>query len=58
MPNDSRSEMRSIKVHAAQTASAEKSRGATYAPQGRFEKEAREAFDDGWTADDELPLPR
>ncbi|MEO6408147.1 MAG: radical SAM protein, partial [Burkholderiaceae bacterium] len=50
--------MRSIKVHAAHAESAEKSRGATYAPQGRFEKEARAAFDDGWTADDELPSPR
>ncbi len=58
MPNDPRSEMRSIKVHAAPTETAEKSRGATYAPQGRFESEAREAFDDGWTADDELPSPR
>jgi DNA repair photolyase len=48
--------MRSIPLHAARAASAEKSRGATDARQGRFEKEARETFDDGWTPDDE-PSP-
>src|SRR4029078_4412262 len=58
MPNDQRSEMRSIKLHAARADSAEKSRGATHAPQGRFEKEAREAFDDGWTPEDEVASPR
>jgi DNA repair photolyase len=53
MPNDLRSEMRSIPVHAAHPAPAGKSRGATDARQGRFEKEARAPFDDGWTPDDE-----
>lgn len=58
MQKDTRSEMRSIKVHAARAESVEKLRGATHAPQGRFEKEAREAFDDGWTPEDEVPSPR
>ncbi len=58
MPNDQRSEMRSITVHAARTDTAEKSRGAISAPQGRFEREAREAFDDGWTVEDEATAPR
>ena len=58
MPNDQRSEMRSITVHAARSGGVEKSRGATYAPQGRFEKEDRQSFDDGWTHDDETPSPR
>jgi DNA repair photolyase len=58
MPNDPRSEMRSIRIHSTERMSAEKSRGATYAPQGRFEKEAREAFDDGWTEDDEVASAR
>ena len=58
MPNDQRSEMRSITVHVARADSAEKSRGAINAPQGRFEREAREAFDDGWTVEDEATSPR
>ena len=58
MPNDQRSEMRSITLHAARADSIEKSRGATHAPQGRFEKEEREAFDDGWTPEDEITSPR
>jgi DNA repair photolyase len=56
MTNDLRSEMRSIPLHAARTGPAERSRGAPDSRQGRFEKEARETFDDGWTPDDE-PLP-
>lgn len=56
MPNDLRSEMRSIPLHTALSGSVEKSRGATDARQGRFEKEAREPYDDGWTPDDE-PSP-
>ncbi|MBS0337964.1 MAG: PA0069 family radical SAM protein [Proteobacteria bacterium] len=48
--------MRSIPLHPARAGTAEKSRGAPDARQGRFEKDAREAFDDGWTPDDE-PLP-
>ena len=58
MPNDLRSETRSITVHAARANTVEKSRGATHAPQGRFETEARESFDDGWTQDDEIPGAR
>ena len=58
MQKDIRSEIRSIKVHAARTDLVERSRGATNAPQVRFEKEAREAFDDGWTSEDEAPSPR
>ncbi len=50
--------MRSITVHMARAEGVDKSRGATHAPQGRFEKEAREAFDDGWTIDEEAPAPR
>src|SRR3954451_9982985 len=33
-----------------------KGRGATFNPENRFRREGREAFDDGWDADDE-PLP-
>jgi DNA repair photolyase len=58
MPNDLRSETRSITVHSARTETNEKSRGATYTPQGRFETESRETFDDGWTTDDEVPSAR
>ncbi len=32
-----------------------KGRGATLQIEGRFESTARESFDDGWSADDELP---
>ena len=53
MPNDLRSEMRSIPLHAALVDTAGKSRGTTVSPQGRFEKATREAFDDGWLPDDE-----
>ncbi len=56
MPNDLRSEMHSIPVHAARADAADKSRGATDARQGRFGTQARESFDDGWTHDDE-PSP-
>jgi len=48
--------MRSIPLHAARADAADKSRGATDARQGRFEKAARASFDDGWTQDDE-PAP-
>ena len=34
-----------------------KGRGAPLNLQGRFEKLGREAFDDGWTQDDEAPAP-
>ena len=32
-------------------------RGARTNASGRFESQQREAFDDGWTADDETPAP-
>jgi len=55
MPNDAKNETRSIAIHAARVQRADKSRGALSRLQGRFESEAREAFDDGWTRDDEAP---
>ena len=58
MTIDLRSETRSIKVFSTRAQTVEKLRGATHAPQGRFEVEAREAFDDGWTADEDLPAAR
>ena len=36
---------------------ARKGRGAGVNPEGRFETSARDAFDDGWPADDEAPPP-
>ncbi len=53
MPNDLHSESRSVALHASRDRPAEKSRGAADTRQGRFEKEAREPCDDGWTPDDE-----
>jgi DNA repair photolyase len=35
-----------------------KGRGATFNPENRFRREGREAFDDGWTVDDEALPPR
>jgi DNA repair photolyase len=32
-----------------------KGRGAVSNPEGRFEKQNRDAYDDGWTADEEIP---
>jgi len=58
MQKEIRSEIRSIAVHSARARTQEKSRGATHAPQGRFEKEEREACDDGWTTEDASPPPR
>ncbi len=55
MANETSSEPRSIVVHAARVAGAGKSRGALSRLQGRFETVAREAFDDGWGAEDEAP---
>jgi DNA repair photolyase len=50
---DGKGETRSVGLHAARVEPARKARGAlSYAP-GRFESEAREPADDGWTADDE-----
>src|SRR5512146_2533987 len=55
MANETSSESRSIVAHAARVAGAGKSRGALSRMQGRFETVAREAFDDGWGAEDEAP---
>jgi DNA repair photolyase len=55
MANETSSEFRSIVVQAARVAGAGKSRGALSRVQGRFETVAREAFDDGWSAEDEAP---
>jgi len=55
MANETSSESRSIVVHSARVAGAGKSRGALSRMQGRFESVAREAFDDGWGAEDEAP---
>lgn len=35
-----------------------KTRGAQFNPEGRFEKQIREDFDDGWPLDPDLPPPR
>ena len=37
-----------MKTVAGDHGAAHKGRGATLNPEGRFEKDAREAFDDGW----------
>ena len=55
MSTPSRSEMRSIALHAATADSIERSRGAVSVPRGRFERETREPVDDGWTPEDEQP---
>ena len=55
MANETSSESRSIVVLAATVAGAGKSCGALSRTQGRFETVAREAFDDGWGAEDEAP---
>jgi len=55
MPNGAKSETRSVVVHAARVQLPGKSRGALSYPQGRFERAAREAFDDGWSRADETP---
>jgi len=52
---DASSEMRSVGLPARRVDTAERARGAASSPQGRFESSAREPFDDGWTADDEVP---
>ena len=55
MPNDAKNETRSVAVPAARVKLAGKSRGALSYPQGRFERAAREPFDDGWTRVEEEP---
>lgn len=50
---DAGSEIRSIRIHAADVESSERARGATGSPQGRFESTLREKFDDGWSEEDE-----
>ncbi len=53
---DTKNETRSIAAHAARLRPANKSRGALSFVPGRYERDAREAFDDGWQRDDE-PAP-
>jgi DNA repair photolyase len=55
MPNDPKNETRSVALPAARVQLAGKSRGALSYPQGRFERAAREPFDDGWTCAEEQP---
>jgi len=55
MPPNPRS--RSIPIHAAQRHGVEKSRGAVSAPPGRFARDLRERWDDGWHAADEEASP-
>ena len=45
-----------LKTVSGKHADPRKGRGAGINPEGRFEKEQREAFDDGWdTGEEELP---
>jgi DNA repair photolyase len=55
MDRESKDRTHAVAPPAARAESAHKSRGAVSRPQGRFESEAREAFDDGWTREDEAP---
>ena len=57
MSSARKGEIRSVGSHAADREMPQRARGAVSALQGRFETEAREAFDDGWTRDDEPPAP-
>ena len=56
MRSEEKNETRTVAVQFARVARADKSRGALSQLQGRFEREARERFDDGWSAEDE-PAP-
>ena len=57
MAGDAKNETRSIGLHAAPGQLAHKSRGALSFVPGRYEREAREPVDDGWTRDDEPAAP-
>ncbi len=57
MRSEAKNETRTVVVPIARIERAEKSRGALSRLQGRFEREARERFDDGWSADDEPAAP-
>ncbi|MSQ54498.1 MAG: PA0069 family radical SAM protein [Betaproteobacteria bacterium] len=48
--------MKPIRFHASRAQQPHKSRGAVSQVEGRFEKHARETWDDGWARDEE-PLP-
>jgi hypothetical protein len=43
-----------IKTHNGEQAAPRKGRGAGINPEGRFEDETREAFDDGWGIDESV----
>ena len=53
MAEHAKNEMRSVGLHAARGVPGLKARGALSHVAGRFETQAREAFDDGWQPDDE-----
>lgn len=57
VPGDVSGETRSIRVSPARVESHERSRGATSAPQGRFESRTLERCDDGWDSVTEVPPP-
>ena len=54
--DETKNETRSAGLHAARLELAHKSRGALSFVPGRYEREAREPVDDGWTREDE-PAP-
>ena len=56
MRSEEKDETRTVAVRLARVDRPDKSRGALSQLQGRFEREARERFDDGWSAEDE-PAP-
>ena len=57
MRSDDKNETRSVALPAAHPEHAHKSRGARSFLPGRFEKDAREPCDDGWTAEDASTEP-
>jgi len=60
MPGDAKNEMRpsnAIPIRVTTATPGHRARGARSHAPGRFESVAREAFDDGWTVDDEPVAP-
>jgi len=57
MRSDGKNETRSVVLPAARPEHAHKSRGARSFLAGRFEKDARDPFDDGWTTEDASTEP-
>jgi len=56
MADEKRIEVRAVQFHASRAVQQHKARGAVSQIAGRFEKSAREGWDDGWLRDEE-PLP-